>query len=80
VSGTWCVDLLAIPVAALGRLGREVPFWIRLGYRVRDADAAPSDNDAADYSLRGLVEALSRRRRNDPPAHAIQAGPFRLPR
>ena len=27
----WCVEQLAIPVRALGGLGRDLPLWIRLG-------------------------------------------------
>jgi len=75
----WCLEQLTVPVAALGRLGREAPFWIRLGYRVLDADPAPADNGAGDFSLRGMIEALSPRKRNDPLTHSIEAGPFRLP-
>ena len=75
----WCLEHLTVPESALGRLGRELPFWIRLGYRVVEADTSP-ENDAGDFSLRGLVEALSRRRRSDPLTHSIEAGPFRLPR
>ena len=67
-----------MPVSALGRLGREAPFWIRLGYRVLDADPAPADN-GGDFTLRGMIEALSPRKRNDPLTHSIEAGPFRLP-
>ena len=26
----WCVEQLAVPVSALGALGRDLPFWIRL--------------------------------------------------
>jgi hypothetical protein len=75
----WCLEQLTVPVSALGRYGRDLPFWIRLGYRVLDADTTATDNDAGDFSLRGLVEALSRRRRTDPATHSIEAGPFRLP-
>ena len=73
----WCFEQLAIPLSALGRLGRELPFWVRLGYRVLDAETAAVDN-GGDFSLRGLVDALSRRRRNDPLTESIEAGPFRL--
>ena len=75
----WCLEQLTVPVSALGRYGRDLPFWIRLGYRVLDADTAATDSEAGDFSLRGLVEALSRRRRTDPLTHSIEAGPFRLP-
>src|SRR5688572_21051930 len=60
----WCFEQLTVPVSALGRLARE-PFWIRLGYRVPEADSTAVAN-GADFSLRGLVDALSRRRRNEP--------------
>ncbi len=75
----WCLEQLTVPESALGRLGRELPFWIRLGYRVVDADTS-LDDGSGDFSLRGLVEALSRRRRIDPQTQVIEAGPFRLPR
>ena len=75
----WCLEQLTIPVSALGRLGRELPFWIRLGYRVQDDEAAPAADNGVEFTLRGLIDALSRRRRSAPPAHAIEAGPFRLP-
>lgn len=75
----WCLEQLTVPVAALGRLARE-PFWLRLGYRVLDPDATSADNGSSDFTLRGLVDALSRRRKREPLAHAIEAGPFRLPR
>lgn len=74
----WCLEQLTVPMSALGRVGRELPFWIRLGYRVPDAEAAVA-NDESGFTLRGMVDALSRRRRNDPLAHSIEAGPFRLP-
>lgn len=74
----WCLEQLTVPVSALGRLGRELPFWIRLGSRVIDAGSAPADNGGGDFSIRGLVDALSKRRRTDPLMHSIEAGPFRL--
>ena len=73
----WCLEQLTVSVSALGRLARE-PFWIRLGYRVLDADGPPAAN-GGDFTLRGLVDALSRRRGNEPLTHSIEAGPFRLP-
>jgi hypothetical protein len=75
----WCLERLTVPVSALGRLGRELPFWIRLGYRVLDADGGHGAEDGGEFTLRGLVDALSRRRRNAPLTHSIEAGPFRLP-
>lgn len=77
----WCVEQLAIPLSALGALGRDVPFWIRLEYRIRDGDGdgAPGEADSS-YTLQGLIDALSRRRRAAASASAVEAGPFRLPR
>lgn len=73
----WCVEQLAIPVKALGALGRDAPFWIRLEYRVLDGDAAPAPEDSG-YTLQALIDFLSRRRRTDSPARALEAGPFTL--
>ena len=74
----WCLEQLTVPVTAFGRLGRELPFWIRLGYRMLDTEIAPGAEDGV-FTLRGLVDALSRRRSEAPLTHSIEAGPFRLP-
>ncbi len=75
---TWCLDNLTLPVSSLG-LGRDTPFWIRLSYRVHDV--APETNEAAGerYTLRGLIDRLSRRREEADLAKSVDAGPFRLP-
>lgn len=74
----WCVEQLAIPLSALGALGRDAPFWVRLEYRVVDGDAAPDPSDSG-YTLQALIEALSRRRQTESSQPALEAGPFRLP-
>ena len=74
----WCVEQLAIPVSALGALGRDLPFWIRLEYRVLDGDGT-SDAEDSGYTLQALIDALSRRRKTESSPHALEAGPFRLP-
>jgi hypothetical protein len=77
----WCVEQLVISVSALGGLGRDLPFWVRLEYRVLDGD---SSSDAADsgYTLQALIDVLSRRRPTGssapPSAPPLEAGPFRL--
>jgi hypothetical protein len=76
---TWCLEQLTVPVSALGRLGRDLPFWVRLGYRVLAADNPPTADGSGDFTLRGLIDALSRRRKADALTHSIEAGPFRLP-
>jgi hypothetical protein len=88
----WCVGQLAIPLTALGSLGRDVPFWIRLEYRLVDAEGTPEDSDSG-YTLQALIDLLSRRRKASsgtdqasstgaaqPEApRALEAGPFRTP-
>jgi hypothetical protein len=74
----WCVEQLTVPVKALGALGRDLPFWIRLEYRILDEDAT-SDPADTRYTLGGLIDALSRRRKLDSSTHALEGGPFRLP-
>jgi len=74
----WCIDQVMIPVDALGGLGRDVPFWVRLEYRILDSDTNPDSPDSG-YTLQALIDALSRRRKTDSSTHALEAGPFRLP-
>lgn len=72
----WCVQQIEIPVSALGRLARKLPFWIRLESRV--VDDISSGRDEEGFTLRSLIEALSRRRKTSAASHAIEAGPFRV--
>jgi hypothetical protein len=74
----WCVGQLTIPLAALGVLGRDQPFWIRLEYRIVDGDG-PSDPPDSGYTLQALIDVLSRRRKTEASPHALEAGPFRTP-
>jgi len=77
----WCVEQLAIPLGALGTLGRSSPFWIRLEYRIVDGDGAPETPDSG-YTLQTLIDVLSRRRKAESSPSSprpIEAGPFRLP-
>jgi hypothetical protein len=73
----WCLDQLAIPVRTLGTLGRDAPFWIRLEHRVLDGGGATVEEDSG-YTLQALIDALSRRRKSEPPPHVVEAGPFRM--
>jgi hypothetical protein len=86
----WCVEQLTIPLTALGSLGRELPFWIRLEYRIVDADGTAEESDAG-YTLQALIDLLSRRRKTasgqtsnagaaQAEPHVLEAGPFRTPR
>jgi hypothetical protein len=74
----WCVEQLAIPLDALGAFGRDLPFWIRLEFRILDGDVPPDPSDSR-YTLQALIDLLSRRRRTEPSPHAVEAGPFRTP-
>jgi hypothetical protein len=74
----WCLEQLMVPVAALGNLGRDTPFWIRLEYRVLDGDTTSERSDTAGFTLRTLIDALSARRQATAWTDATEAGPFRL--
>lgn len=75
----WCVEQLEIPLTAIGTLGRDAPFWIRLEYRILGSDAAPEPQDSG-YSLQALIDVLSRRRKPEAaPPRVLESGPFRLP-
>jgi len=73
----WCVEQMTIPLNALAR---DVPFWVRLEYRLLDgepgAGAAASD---PGYTLQGLIDAFSRRKKSESSPRALEAGPFRTP-
>jgi hypothetical protein len=73
----WCVEQLTVPVSSIGRLARDTPFWVRLEYRVLDGEGSSASDDAG-LSLRGLIEAFSRRPKANAWTHSIEAGPFRL--
>ena len=75
----WCLEQLAVPVSALGRLGRDAGFWIRLEYRVPDGARATAPDAGERFTLRSLIDALSRRRSVDQLGDSVEAGPFRLP-
>lgn len=75
----WCLDNLTVPLTALGRFRRETPFWVRVDYQVQDRAPAPNPEDDSTFTLRTLIDVLSRRRQRDP-ARSLEAGPFRLNR
>jgi hypothetical protein len=74
----WCLEQVTVPVAALGRLGRDQPFWIRLEYRILNDDPPKAADDDGGFNLRVLIDALSARRQAAGLTHAVEAGPFRL--
>jgi hypothetical protein len=73
----WCLEHLTIPESELGKL-RDAPFWIRLEYRLLDEASTVTRNEDSGLTLRGMIEALSRRPKPSDQTHAVEAGPFRL--
>jgi hypothetical protein len=74
---TWCLEQLAVPLSSLAGFGRDASFWIRLESKIQEGDAANA-NDNTGYTLRGLIDVLSRRRRSGDLREAVQAGPFTI--
>ena len=74
----WCIDQLALPIASLAGLPDQ-RFWIRLECRILDGDGSPADDEDAGLTLERLIDVLSRRRKAEPPARALDGGPFRVP-
>lgn len=74
----WCLEQLTVPLNALGRFGRDTPFWIRLAYRVQDVPASADVNADEGLTLAALIDRLSRRREQAQTERTIEAGPFRV--
>lgn len=74
----WCLDNVTVPVSALGRFARDVPFWIRIDSRVHGPAATPDPDDDSTFTLRRLINVLSRRRDDPDRGRVVDAGPFRL--
>ena len=74
----WCLEQLTVPATALGKLGRDLPFWIKLEYRMLGRDNPRDEDDSAGFTLRGLIDAFSSRRKAMEWTNSIEAGPFRL--
>jgi hypothetical protein len=73
----WCIEQLAVPIAALGSVRGEL--WLRLESRVLEPDDAAASDDGGTFTLQGLIEVFSRRRKADSTTLAVERGPFRLP-
>ena len=73
----WCLENLAFPLTALGRFTRDLPFWVRLDFRVQDQPASAQEPGSL-LGLGTLIEALSRRRPDEAPGRSFEAGPFRI--
>jgi hypothetical protein len=74
----WCLENVTMPVSSLG-LGRGTPFWLRLAYRAQDPAPATQEAQGERYTLRALIDRLSRRGEEADLAKSVDAGPFRLP-
>jgi hypothetical protein len=72
----WCLDNVTVPIAGLGRFGRDVPFWVRITYRVQDP-AAPAAGESP-LTLWTLIDVLSRRTDDPQSGKSVAGGPFRL--
>jgi hypothetical protein len=76
---SWCIERMPVHVSTLGALGANVPFFIRLEYRILDGDDASDAGGESGFTLQGLIDVLSRRRGSESLSGALEAGPFRLP-
>jgi hypothetical protein len=76
----WVLENASVTVAALGRAGRDLPFWIRLTYRVQDRVTAANPEDDSPFTLQTLIDVLSRRRPDAATGRSFELGPFRLGR
>jgi hypothetical protein len=74
----WCLENMTVPLASLGRFAHDVPFWIRIDYRVQDRAPAESPGDDSTLGLRTLIDLLSRRKPDEMPVRSLEAGPFRV--
>jgi hypothetical protein len=73
----WCIEQMTIP---LGALGRDVPFWVRLEYRLLDSEAdGTADASDSGYTLQSLIDAFSRRKKSESSPRTLEGGPFRTP-
>jgi hypothetical protein len=73
----WCLDNVTVPVASLGRTGRDTPFWVRVEYRIPER-SSNAPNEDSTFTLHTLIDVLSRRREDENKAKSVEAGPFRL--
>ena len=90
---TWCIDQVAIPFNALGAVGRDGSFWVRLEYHIVEGDSAAQSPDAG-YTLQGMIDLFSRRRKSSSTGSGpstssgqastspsvLEGGPFQMPR
>lgn len=73
----WCLEQLMVPDGALTAVDPAAPFWIRIAYHVIDDEPSDGEDDAT-FTLRALIDRLSRRRPPGVLEGSMEAGPFRL--
>ena len=73
----WCLENHTVPLSAFARHVRDAPFWVRLEYRAPDLEA--SDTADTGFTLRNLIDRLSRRPQILDAGKSLEGGPFRLP-
>jgi hypothetical protein len=74
----WCIANVTVPLSAFGGRDRSSPFWIRLGYRIQDPAAAASADAEPSFTLRTLIDKLSKKGQDSDITRSMEAGPFRL--
>ena len=74
----WCLEQVMVPVSALGRLGADTSFWLRLAYRVVERERSPDASGDERFTLRSLIDVFSRRRSAGDLSATLERGPFRL--
>lgn len=72
----WCIDQVTIPLSALGPADRSA-VWIRLDFRVKDP-ALAAEADEPTFTLRRLIDVLSRRPDDHEWGRSMMGGPFRI--
>ena len=74
----WCLEQLTMSISAMGVHGQDGAFWVRLAYRIPEGEARPTQDDGGPYSLQGLLDVFTPRRKGQEWSHSIEAGPFRI--
>jgi len=73
----WCVEQMSVPIPSPGAL-HDGRFWLRIECRFLDGDGSP-DPDESGLTLQRIIDTLSRRKKHESLARALDGGPFRLP-
>jgi hypothetical protein len=77
-ASSWCVEELTVSLPPANRQVLSAPFWLRLTYRIDDEDRSGQRDTDNGFTLRGLIDRLSRRKGADSWSDTILSGPLRL--